>query len=369
MQNMIDLSNAFGKVDDDFVNNVKHTLAAIQINSDRKEKKIVKRTSFRLAVVIAVICVLCAGTALALTNTWGILDFMSGRMNGVEVLPEAAGIVQTDVSQSGGQTDFATFTVREAVFDGQNAYIVVDIQPSGSDDLLLGLDANPSDPVGNLGPLFTEKSGTIANYARENNKKLVYTSLSIEGVNQSIDFLLEDDYTLVYMINASITDVSSKLDLKLNCVAVPFVNKEGEDVIDTLNMKRTALSIVVENTGTKNIVTSTEPVKYSDCGVQVDKVTLTGSAMAIYAEIEFTVIDKEKFGETDGGLLFEFLDSNGERIPDGSGSNGGIETIDENHFVQKSSLQASDSLPGEIIIRGFNCWEKNSYETHTFEMK
>lgn len=369
MQNMIDLSNAFGKADDVFVNNVKHTLADIRINSDRKDKKIVKRTSFRLVALIAAICVLCAGTALALTNTWGILDFLSGRMNDVQVLPEAAEIVQNDVTQSGGQTDFATFTVREAVFDGQNAYIVLDAKPSKDEYLLLGADANPSDPVGNLGPLFVDKTGTIADYARENNKKLIRTSLGIEGVNQSMDFLLEEDNTLVYMINAGITDGSSELNFKMNCVAAPFVSKEGETVVDELNMKRTSLSVVVKNTETKDIVTSTESVNYSDCGVQVDRVTLTGSAMAIYAEIEFTVIDKEKFAETDGGLWFEFLDSNGDRIPDGAGSNGSIETIDENHYVQKSSLQASDSLPGEIILRGFNCWEKNRYETHTFEMK
>jgi len=184
-----------------------------------------------------------------------------------------------------------------------------------------------------------------------------------------MDFLVEGDYTLVYMINAGISGVSSKQDLKLYCVAAPFINKEGEDVIYTQNMKRTALSVAVENTGTKDTETSTVPVSYSDCGVQVDKVTLTGSAMAIYAEIEFTVTDKEKFAETDGGLWFEFLDSKGERLPNGASSNGSIETIDENHYVQKSSLQASEVLPGEIILRGFNCWEKNRYEAHTVEMK
>ncbi len=369
MQNMIDLSNAFGKADDDFVNNVNHTLAAIQNNSERKGIKTVRRTNFRLAAVIAAVCVLLAGTALALTNTWGIFDFLSGRMNAVEVLPEAAGVVQTDVSQSGGQTDFATFTVRQAIFDGQNAYIIVDVKPSRSEYLLLGPDANPSDPVGNLGPLFADKTGTIAAYAKENNKAMINTSVSIEGINQSMDFLLEDDNTLVYMISAGIADASSKLDFKINCASAPFAKEGGEDVIDMFNMKRTTLSAALENTGTKATVTSTEAVIYSDCGVRVDKVTLTGSAMAIYSEIEFTVMDKEKFAETDGGLWFEFLDSNGERMQNGAGSNGSIEKIDENHYLQKSSLQASESLPGEIILRGFNCWEKNRYETHTFEMK
>jgi hypothetical protein len=368
VRNMIDLSNAFGKADDEFVNNVYHTLADIKTNSERKDRKTVKRSSFRLVAAIAVICVLCAGTALALTNTWGILDFISGRMNNKKVLPEAAGIVQTDVSQSGGQTDFATFTVRQAIFDGENTFIIVDVKPSSSKYLLLGPDAYPADPVGNMGPLFADKTGTIADYAQENNKELIRTSLGIEGVNQSMDFLLEEDNTLVYMINASITDSSSKLNLKMNCVAAPFVSKEGESIVDETNMKRTSLSVALENTGTKDAVISAEPVIYSDCGVQVDKVTLKSSEMAIYAEIEFTVIDKEKFAKTEDGLWFEFLNGNGELLPNGAGS-GSIEKIDDTHYVQKSSVQASESLPGEIILRGFNCWEKNRYETHTFEMK
>jgi len=369
MQNKRDLSNAFGKADDDFVNTVYQTLAAIQIQHERKDKKTVKKTSFRLVAVLAVICALLAGTALALTNTWGIFDFLYGRTNDVAVLPEAAEIVQTTVPQSGGQTDHAAFSVRQAIFDGQNLYIVVAAKPADSDYLLLGPDANPSDPIGNLGPLFSDKTGTIADYARDNNKQMIKTALAIDGTNQSMDFLLEEDYTLVYMIKAVIVDASSKLDLEVHCISAPFISEGGEDVVDEPNMKRTTLSVAVENTGTKETVSSTGPVVYSDCGVQVDKITLTGSAMALYAEIEFTVIDKEKFAETDGGLWFEFLDSSGARLPDGAGSNGSSEKIDENHYIQKTSLQASESLPGEVIVRGFNCWEKNKYETHTIQMQ
>lgn len=133
--------------------------------------------------------------------------------------------------------------------------------------------------------------------------------------------------------------------------------------------KETVLSVTLKNSGTKETVISEMPAIYSDCGVRVDKVTLTGSAMAIYADIEFTVIDKEKFAETDDGLWFEFLDDTGKRLPDGASSSGSVEAIDENHYILKVSLQASERLPSEIILRGYNCWEKNRYETHAFEMK
>jgi hypothetical protein len=284
-------------------------------------------------------------------------------------LPEAAGIVQKEVSQKGSQTEFGNFAVREAVFDGKNVYIVVDVKPSSQGYLLLGPDASPSDPISNMGPLFSGKTGTIADYARENNKEMINTSVVITDVNCSVDYLLEDDGTLVYMLNGGYTGNSAKEDIKITCVAAPFVSQKGTAVIDELNKKITSLSVTLKNSGTKETVTSTMPAIYSDCGVRVDKVTLCGSAMAVYADIEFTVIDKEKFAETSDGLCFEFLDDTGKRVPGGASSSGSVKAVDENHFIQKVSLQASETLPSEIIVRGYNCWEKNRYETHTFKMK
>lgn len=366
MRDMIDLKNAFGQADDSFARNVYRTLAGIQTNENRKH---VKKTGFRLVAVIAVVCILSCGTVLAFTNTWGVLDFLSERWNGAKVLPEAAEIVQKDVSQKGDQTGFADFVVREAVFDGKNIFIIVDVKPSSSEYLLLGPDAYPSDPISDMGPLFSGKTGTIADYARENNKEMINTSVGIDGANCSIDYLLEDDGTLVYMINCSYSGNSAQSEIQMTCVSAPFVNWEGRDVIDMSNKKVTPLSVMLKNSGTKETVTSTMPAIYNDCGVRVDKVTLTGSPMAIYADIEYTVIDKEKFAKTDGGLWFEFVDETGNCVPSGVSSGEGVIEASEDHFIQKVTLQASETLPGKIILRGYNIWDKNRYETHTFEMK
>lgn len=366
MRDMNDLKNAFGQADDGFVRNVYRTLDSIQTNMQRKP---VKKTGFRMVAVIAIVCILSCGTVLAFTNTWGILDFLSERRNGAKVLPEAAEMVQKDISQKGNQTEFAAFVVREAVFDGKNIFIVVDAKPSSPEYLLLGPDVYPSDPIGNMGPLFSGKTGTIADYARENNKEMINTSVGIDGANCSIDYLLEDDGTLVYMISGNYSGSSAQSEIEMTCVAVPFVNRGGKDVRDMSNKKETTLSVILENSGTKGAVTSTVPVVYSDCGVRVDKITLTGSAMAIYADIEFTVIDKEKYAKADGGFWFEFVDEDGNRVPSGASSGEGIIEIDEDHFIQKVTLQASETLPDKVVLRGYNGWDKNRYETHTFEMK
>lgn len=366
MRDMSELKNAYGQADDGFVKNVYHTLGHMQINKSRKP---VNKLVFRLAAAIVIVCVLSAGTVLAFTNAWGILDFLSERRIDIEVLPEAVDIVQRDIPQKGSQTEYATFTVREAVYDGKSVYIVVDVKPTSPEYLLLGPDAFPSDLIGNMGPHFSGKTGTIADYARENNKEMINTSVVINGVNCAIDYLLEDDGTLVYMLNSSYTGNSAQSDLKMTCVAAPFVSREGATSIDVLKKKKMTLSVTLNNSGTKETVTSTMSAIYSDFGVRVDKITLTGSAMAVYADIEFTVIDQEKFAKTDDGLWFEFLDNAGKSLPGGASSSGSIKAMGEMRFIQEVSLQASETLPSEIILRGFIIWQKDRVETHTFEMK
>lgn len=366
MRDMSELKKAFGQADDAFVNNVYHTLAGMQINKNRKP---VKKICFRLTVAIVIVCMLSAGTVLAVTNAWGILDFLSGRRTDVKVLPEASAIVQKEVPQEGNKTDIAAFTVREAIYDGQSVYIVLDVKPSSPDYLLLGPDAYPSDHIVNMGPIFSGETGTIADYARENHKVMFQTSVVISGANCSIAYLLEENGTLVYMLDGRYEGDSTAPDVEFKCVAVPFVIENGKYTRDMDSRKDTTLSVTLKNTGTQETVTSIEPAVYSDCGVRVDKITLKSSVMSTYAEVEFTVIDEEKYAETDDGLWFEFLDRYGERIPNGAASGGGIEAIDDTHYIEKISLQAMEKLPSEIILRGYNCWEKNKYETHTFMMK
>lgn len=365
MRDMKELKNSFGQADKNFVNNVYNTLTDIQ---SKKNAKSVKKIYFRLVAVITIVCILSAGTVLAFTNTWGILDFLSGRENNIKVLPEASSIVQKVVPQKGNNTDIAAFTVREAVYDGQSIYIVLDVKPSSPDFLLLGPDAYPSDQIENMGPIFSGKTGTIADYARKNNKVMFQTSVVISNANCSISYLLKEDGTLVYMLDGRYEGDSIASDVEFKCVAIPFVTENGKYTRDTDRRKDTTLSVTLKNTGTKKIITSKEPAVYGKCGVRVDKITLKSSAMSTYAEVEFTILDKKIYAKTDG-ILFEFLDSYGEGIPNGAASGGGIKAIDDTHYIEKISLQAIEKLPREVILRGYSFFDRNQYDTHTFEMK
>jgi len=366
MRNIDELGNAFGQADPGFVDNVYNTLARLEKEQSRKSTTIL---SFRIAAVVMIFCILSVGTVLAITNTWGILDFLSGRRNGVKVLPEASEIVQKDVPQEGTETDLAVFRVREAVYDGQSVFIVLDVKPSSPEYLLLGPDVYPSDYITDLGPVFSEKTGTIADYAEENHKVMLQTSVVIKGANCSIDYLLSEDGTLVYMINGILSSNSATKEIELGCVAVPFIFQNDKYTRDFDNKKETVLTATLKNTGTEEPVTSIGPVVFDEFGVRVEKITLRSSEVLVYAEIEYTVIDTEKYAKTDGGIWFEFLNSDGERISAGAASGGGIESVDEKHYIEKLSLQAMEKLPDEIILRCCNFLDENQSETHTFKMK
>ena len=77
------------------------------------------------------------------------------------------------------------------------------------------------------------------------------------------------------------------MTLELTCITAPFT----DGGIRMEDIRRNNLAVTLQNSGTQNIVINVNNAEYADCGVRVDKITLTNSPMAIYAEIEFTVID------------------------------------------------------------------------------
>ena len=372
MQNMKNFSNAFGRADNGFVDNVYYTLAHIQ---KKQVNKPVINKKLRFVVAAAIICILLTGVALAATNAWGVLDFLHKRQNGIAVLPEASEIVQTNVpqvsaSQFPEDTDIADFSVREAIYDGNNFYLIVDVKPTSDAYLPLGPDVYPQDPLGDMGPIFSDITGTIGDYAEDTGKEMIQTNVRVDGVNgQGAEYLLQQDGTLTYMIHGNLIDDTDKTNLELICIVVTFENQDGKEVVLQENIKRSSLNITLENTGIRQLVSSFAPAEYESCGVRIDNITLKGSEMAVYTEIRYTVIDAAKFAATDTGLEFEFLDTDGNSLPFGGAAGGETIIEDDMHYVVKSSICAMDTLPREITVRGYNCWEKNKYETHTFELR
>ncbi len=370
MKTRDDFKRAIGPADDRFVLSIHQTLA--QLN---KEEQPVKKISTGLIVAVAIL--LIAAVAIAATAQWGILDFFNLRGDGASVSPEANQIIQKQIAQEGGETEYASFSLREGVFDGHDTYLVVAVKPASDKILLMGPDLLPEDPMENLGPLFDGSSLTVADWAAQNGKEQLVqisildqaTRLGLEGVVSSLDYIMEEDGTLVFMAHGS-HSYAEQLPIELVCHAKLLGDLSEADGSES---SVSSLSFTLYTvTDRDKSVTSTQGALFADCGVEVTSVTLTATPLATYTRIEFTVVDEDAYANTDDGLWFEFLDENGERLPDsvsGGGSSGPAEEGDSTHYVQLSSIAATEELPKTITLRGFNCWEKNRYETHSFEME
>lgn len=364
------IQNAFGKADQGFENAIYKALDTIQRNEVRKP---MKRVSVRVVLIAAVLCVLLTAVAYAAINRLGILDYITER-RGVTVLPEASELVQKDIEQAGGQTEFASFSVRQAILDGTYAYIVVAVTPASPDIFLMGADAGPGDNIGNMGQIYADETGSIADYAKANQKKLVHVNIYTQAEEQgtpfinSLDYLHEEDGTLVYMLQGGFTGGGDTAKMDLICLSMSY---DDNMMLDMESQQRESLSCTLSVSAPQSAVSSKDAKEYADCGVRIDTVTLSDSPMAVYAEITFTVIDAEKYAAMDSGLWFEFLDDNGKRMADGATGTGSIEALDDSQarFIQKTNLQAAQNLPATVTLRAYNCWDKVRYETHSFEMQ
>lgn len=375
MKTKDDFKRALGPADPGFEHCIHQTLTKLYQN---EEDKPVKKISTSLILVMVLL--LIVAVAFAAASQWGVLDFMEKRGGTASpVLPAAADLIQQNVQQKGGETDQATFSVREAIYDGQQLYMVIAVTPKADNLLLLGSGVAPSDPMGRMGPGFEEQSQTIMGYANQQGGLTLLrthifdeaSAMGMEGYFNEMDSVLEEDGTLVYMLRGPYTAQESPLSVKLICLVTPFVDVAVNDVLDIDQEQQAELTFTLQDAEVSRTVASREPVEFADCGVRVDRVTLSGTAMSTQVQVEFTVVDEAAFALMDGGLWFEFLDESGNVIPDGvgGGSVGPVPGSEEPKYTQNSAMAAVETLPTQITLRAYNALDKNRYEAHVFELQ
>lgn len=382
-----DFRRAFGKPDADFVSTLQGTLRRLREEEERPMKR---KWSLSAAIALAA-CLIFASAALAAANHWGLFDFLN-QWRDAGTLPEAAQIVVADPPQAGGEGALASFRLREAVYDGEYAYLIVDATPAEG-LLLLGPDALPPDGMRSLtrddsSPL------TIGEYAEANGLQMAVVSLHLAadaeglegGLSSGLDWRLEPDGTLVFMLSVEVPpQVGDALEGTLLCSVTPLIPApEGEGItvesfepdsdepvsafigydVDAQRVQRSELSFTLTAAGASDVLAAGLDAAYPGCGVRVDAITLTPSPMALYYEIHYTVTDEAAYAAAEEGVFFEFLDEDGERLPDGAGSVSSATPQEDGSFVQSGSLAAQSGLPEHVTLRAYNCWTKERYESH-----
>lgn len=338
-------------------------------NIEEREYMIMRKSSKkRFVLLVAIIAMIFSTTVYAAVRTWGLSDFFA--RSGDELPKEAKELVQTDIEQDAHGMAGVDFKVREAVSDKQKIYVVLEVKPADAKKyLLLTMDSTSNESISNLG-ITTDKDETIAEYAAENKKDMLYVNASFQNqgtyIPCSADYVTEEDGTLVlmYKMDNTFPDANLKLTCKTSVIPVDPAGEFGEEVKDSfdfqLSDKSTESSVSYSQKGTLAV---------EGTGVVVDKIELSKTELGIYTELTFHISKSatpEQISLAKDGLWFEYLDSDGNGWESGLNGTDSIEMVSEGVYVQKNNFKMTD-IPDKITVRGFDCWEKTKFGVITLE--
>ena len=353
------------------------TLYAMRGSEERRPKM---KRKFSAALAFALVGVLVVAVALAVANRKGVLDFLS---YSEATLPENAGdYVQTDIASD--ERDGLHAAVREVVYDGHRLWATVDINMDGEKPLLTGLDYGLDDEE-KWAWLRHDESETddrtiLDVYRAEGYTDAYYIVASVydesDDQNTSCEAHLQDDGTLTFYESISFEQAKAEREITVSVRAFKYEEKDGrmnlnQKPMAELKLRFTAKASAVDD----ETIVSVEPVEYESIGVRVDRVMVTTKPLEMDYAIEYTVVDAEKFAQTDDGLWFEFIDPNStetepyaQRLKDGFSRTGEVTPMDDTHYRQTGTLSL-DEKAERYTLRAYECWEKRRFDTHEIRMK
>ena len=352
-------------------------LCAMRGSEERRPKM---KRKFSAALAFALVGVLVVAVALAVANRKGVLDFLS---YSEATLPENAGdYVQTDIASD--ERDGLHAAVREVVYDGHRLWATVDINMDGEKPLLTGLDYGLDEEKWawlRHDESETDDRSILEVYREEGYTDACYIAASIydedDEENTSCEAHLQDDGTLTFYESLVFEQEKAEREITVSVRAFKYYEeKDGRMNVNQkpmaeLKFRFTAKASAVD----EETLVSVEPVEYESIGVRVDRVTVTTKPLEMDYAIEYTVVDAEKFAQTDDGLWFEFIDPNSreeqpydQRLKEGFSVVGSVEPVDDTHFRQIGTLSLSEKAD-RYTLRAYECWEKRRFDTHEIRMK
>lgn len=167
----------FGMADEAFCRCVSKTLRELEQKGAKPMRKIKWSAAIALAIVLLASTV---GVAAVMTQ-WGIMDLVN--VDGLNIEPEeTAGVVQTEVKQICGENDYASLTIREAVYDGVYAYIVMDLVPKEENVLMVPAWMDPETDTITCLDTGIRSNATIAEWAAENGFERILQFNGLGGI-------------------------------------------------------------------------------------------------------------------------------------------------------------------------------------------
>ena len=356
------------------------TLYAMRGSEERRPKM---KRKFSAALVFALVAVLAVAVALAVANRAELLDYMNASSN-AQIPYDAASYIKQGTESGEGNT--FSLNVREKFYDGRTLRLTVDVTAKAPKTLLYGLDFFPEDSWQDLITLTydgvdpSDERSILDVYHENGYEQMMRIRLNVlsqaedDFANTTQEVVLNEDGTLTFFYVKEFETDEPTREIKLSASAKKVMEKDGKTESGDAETVEAAFTVEKENSDEETAV-SAEPVEYESIGVRVDKVTMTTGPLEINYAIEYTIIDAEKFKQTDDGLWFEFIDPNSmetepyaQRLKDGFSRTGEVAPVDETHFRQTGMLSL-DEKADTYTLRAYECWEKQRFDTHEIQMK
>ena len=355
-----DFRRALGEPDEAFVSRVNETLSSLRLQKEGKHMKKATRI-----VALAAALLLVSAAALAATNPewFGIDRFLHFYARvGENRLNEHPEMVETALASC--ELTGVRFTVNEALYDGIGTYLVVEAAPTEEGVMLVWVidQGCKISAAGSGGPGLA-----IDEYAKQNGfTRVEYVNVAPSADSTTFDggdCVYEDGGRAVFLLFGNPEGAPETLNVTLDC-GLYSPEKNGF-------VERTPLSFPVTlHSENNHVLKNAQPAEYPSVGVRVDTVTLTVTPVAAYASIEYTVLDQALLlSATDDGLVFEFVDENGEALKSGSVADGSVENLGDGRYREIESIETGDLESfATLRMRAFECWNKARFETVDIHM-
>ena len=351
------------------------------------------RKKLPMAIVLALIAVTLCAAALAAAGRWGMLDFADRYSTEHYIPDDAQDYVDTDVAVM--ENDWVMVSIRELYYDGRFSRVTVDITPKEANTLIVSEDTFMEDPFVNLTNNYVQDGDNDMRpvyqvIAEEGYERVYAASVFMKGATEDMgmgtgDHMLGEDGTLtLYWQEEYQTDMPER-EVSISVTVMPFDNPltiDSHADYDRASMLETPITLVAAvnpadaQTGEiANVYVSEQGADYPSAGVRVDRVLIEVKPQEIYAMIDYSITNREKYDALDSWLWFEFIDPDkpGEgweqRLTEGLSGGGSSGAIDNPTRFRQTETLGKNELHDVYFLRAYDAAEKGRFETREFAMR
>ncbi len=357
--------------------------------------------SFGLALVIALMLA-TTSVAFALTNGFGILDFVRNAREDVEVPADAEQYIDHDLAVS--ETEHFTVRFRETSYDGKTCHLVYDVIPKSKDVLLINCPTDESwYGLTHLNPgreaMAADKRTILDRWDEGGYASAWEVDIDVYDPNDT-EFIPEyggsgvlDEEIGVFTgyIDVPLATLKSERELTFSVRMLPLEDIHNEFSYDYDQAEFAFLTRAFQAavSGEKKVLMNTEPILIPSIGVRIDQVRLMVLPQEIQYQIDYSLTDDKLFhslfdDHPEAGVTitwhpaFRFISQDADTkevklLARGITSNHTQYTVDEEQgiFAQTGSLGRSN-VQDEYTLGIFrNLYTKplTPMETETFQVQ